>query len=211
MDGVEQIDVSGKTINHRNLDLPPGLRNQAVKRVDRGQNGEVVVINNQAKNLLIIREDGQNVEIKDGAGRSIERFGLAKHSDRLAYVVNEGPNNELWINNLSGSVPKNLRRLDFHSVQHILWMPDNQTILIGWAEAGTNSQTFLFWLDSETGEEVPVGVHGIAQDLILNHTANKLFYTLSIKDTLDGSEQTTIYQLQIGQSTKFVNSDSIMA
>lgn len=198
LDGIFEVDLSGRVINQKSRNLPSGLREQVGKQADIGPNDEVVVIDHQDRKLLIAKPDGQNEKIADEAGRSIFKFRLAANKERLAYVVNEGAHDELWINTLSDTSPQKLYRIEQGHIRDLLWMPDEQTILIGWGETGTNTATFLLWLDAESGEQQVVGVHGVdSNNLVLSHRGDKLFYSRSVRDDTDGSYQTTIYQLEI--------------
>jgi len=197
VDGVYRMDLAGKLTGKVNLNLPTKIKDLSVKQADRGQN-EVIVVN-EGNNLLIVDKKGQISKITDSLGRSIDKFSLSKDGKQLAYVVNEGPSDELWINDISSSSPQKLYRIDMGHIRDLTWMPDNKTILIGWGETGTNVPTVLLWLDSKTGKQEPVGVHGVDQDFVTSHKGDRLFYSRSFDDNADGVYQTTLYQLEIKQ------------
>lgn len=202
LDEIIEVDLSGKTVSKKALNLPLSLLKQPGKEVEQGQNSTIIALDREGNKLLIIRENGQTQEITDVEaskipGRTIINFSLSNNKKLLAYVINEGPNVELWVSDLSSNAPRKLYRQEFGKIGDITWMPNDKDLLIGWAETGTNSEMFLFELNSETGAQKPIMAHGMDQGIILNHPGNKLFYTRTTEDSTNNSERTTVYELGI--------------
>lgn len=196
-DGVYHMDLAGETTSKVNLNFPTQIKDLPVKQAVQGAN-EVIVVD-EGNELSVADKNGRITKITDNLGRSIDKFSLSMDGKRLAYVVNEGPSDELWINDLSNSSPQKLYRIDMGHIRDLTWMSDNKTILIGWGETGTDVPTVLLWLDSNTGEQEPVGVHGVDQGFITSHKGDRLFYSRSFDDNADGLYQTNLYQLEITQ------------
>jgi len=196
--GVEQLDLTGKGLNNKPLFLPPGLEDKVIKKVTHGPNEELLLIDPRTRNLLIIQPDGNTVEIADEAQRWVNNFRFSDNGKKVVYVVNEGPNEEIWLNNIVGLLPQQLYRIESGNIRGTKWMPDNQSVLFGWGESGTDQPTTLILIDVESTQQKPVGVHGVDQDFIINHGGDKLFYTRTIQETdAQGKRtyQTTLYQL----------------
>jgi hypothetical protein len=195
IDGVHRVDLNGRTIDWRELSVFRSIKDLHLKQVAQSPDGTIVI--GKGSSLLIIQKNGGMVEIVDEAERWIDRFSLSRDGQWLAYVVNEGPNDEMWINDLNGSAPKMLYRIEMGHIRDVIWMPDSQTILFGWGETGTNVPTTLTWLDIRSGQFRPVGVHGVDQNIVVNQKGDKMYYGRTISDDAGSTYKTTLYQLEI--------------
>jgi len=198
-DGVYKVDLVRKRTEQVNLTVPDKTTGGTKPRVT-GHPSEIIVVG-EGRNLLVIRQNGQSTTITDEKERSIGEFVLSANGQKLAYVVNEGTSDELWTNNLTGSSPRMLYRIDRGHIHDLVWDPNNQAVVIGWRETGTSlsEDLTLLWINVNNGQITPLQVDGVDRDFVFSHKGDRLFYSRTFYADPTDNGKTTFYQLEIEQ------------
>jgi hypothetical protein len=195
--GVQRLDLTGNTVNQMNLVIPTKTSTGTKPQVVAYPNGMIMV--NDGHNLLNIQQNDEIKTIADSTGRSIDKFVLSFDGEKLAYVINEGRNDELWINEVDGDTSQMLYRIDGGHIYDLIWTPDGRVVVFGWRETGTslNADLDLLRVDIHSGKVTPFQVDGVDIGFELNHRGNKLIYKrTNFSDPMDDGK-TTFYQLEI--------------
>lgn len=198
-ESIVQVDLSGGMIEQQSMLLPSNIKEQTIRRVEQGKNNQFFMLDYQNRTLVRVEPNGTTATIASEQGqRFISDFKISNDKRRIAYVVTESANDELWLIDSDEKIPRKLYQIDSGHIRDILWSSDNQMLLIGWGETGTNVPTKLLWLDIKSGKRRPVGVHNV-ESIVISHQGDKLYYNRVSNYNVDEPTLTTLYQLEIKQ------------
>jgi len=199
---IDRVDLTGRTIEKQTVKLSighPDLTNFKPKpKVAGSTQGTVVVIEDGT--LRIISSSGQEKTFQLESNEQIYEFSLSPNGKQIAYMATQGEGTVLWVSDLDGNNQcKLFERVEKNSgsIHLVAWSPNNQTIVVGWSEFGTSQDTFLVWIDIKSGEVIPLGVHGVIDNVVFSPDSQSLFYSRTSfpNDSLWG--KTTFYQLKV--------------
>jgi WD40 repeat protein len=196
------VDLTGRAIEKQMVKLPtghPGPTNYIPKPKAAGSAQGTVVVTEEGT-LRIISSNGQEITIQPESNEQIYEFSLSPNGKQVAYMVSQGVGTSLWISDLDGNNQQKLfERVEENrgNIHHIAWSPNNQTIVVSWSEFGTSQDTFLVWIDIKSEQVIPLGVHGVIDNVIFSPNGQSLFYSRTSfpDDSLWG--KTTFYQLKV--------------
>jgi dipeptidyl aminopeptidase/acylaminoacyl peptidase len=199
---IERVDLTGRAIEKQMVKLPtghPGPTNYIPKPKAAGSAQGTVVVTEEGT-LRIISSNGQEITIQPESNEQIYEFSLSPNGKQVAYMVSQGVGTSLWISDLDGNNQQKLfERVEENrgNIHHIAWSPNNQTIVVSWSEFGTSQDTFLVWIDIKSEQVIPLGVHGVIDNVIFSPNGQSLFYSRTSfpDDSLWG--KTTFYQLKV--------------
>ncbi len=198
--GFTVLDSTGKIKKQVNLKLPTTTISGLNKPKVEGYLDKFVVVGDGQG--LLVTHSGETVTITDGSnesGRSISDFDLSPDGQRIAYIVTEGPSDELWVTDLKGKDKRLLYRAEHATVGFPTWSPDSKIILVGIRSKGThlsdNLELILVYPEDE--QLIRLNVDNVDRGFIWSFDGNAIIYARTITDQNNGTAQTNIYQLKV--------------
>ncbi len=199
--GITVLDSTGKTKEQVNFSLPATEVNGVEKPKVKGHPEKFVVVNVGGE-LLVKKKNGEVTVIADeinGDGRSIYDFDLSPDGKRIAYIVGDGPNDELWVTDLKGKDKRLLYRAEHATVGFPTWSPDSKVILVGLRSRGTHDSDDLelALISPENGQLTRLNVDKVDRGFIWTYSGNGIIYGRTVTDKNNGTASTNFYQLEV--------------
>jgi Tol biopolymer transport system component len=199
--GVENVDQTGEVTKRVNLALPAKVQNGSLPPQVDGSSGRFVVLNENPP-LQVIDYSGDRTIIVDPKGRSIDNFSLAPDKQYIAYIVIDGPIEELWVTDLAGKEQRSLFELpDGGSITTPRWSPDGRLLAIGHRPTGTyDADAYeLTLIDVGTGAATDLKVDQVGSGFVWSNDGKWLYYTRALLVTPPETYDVTLYRLGVEQ------------
>lgn len=199
-DGLHQVDLAGKERGTVSLNLPAKSRSSDLKPKVAGHANNVVIAAD-GQNLLVTRQNGQVITISDDKGWQIFDFKLSAEGKQIVYITSYGPEEALWVSDLTG---KDRRKLferveeDRGHIRALLWSPDSKAVVVGWSNPGTSQYLNLVWIDIKSGTITPLQVDDIDfSGLAFSPDSQYLYYVRLVQGDDSPWGKSTFYQLKV--------------
>jgi Tol biopolymer transport system component len=199
--GVENVDQTGEVTQRVNLVLPAKVQNGSLPPQVDGSSGQFVVLNENPP-LQVIDYSGDHTIIVDPKGRSIGNFSLSPDKQYIAYIVIDGPIEELWVTDLTGKEQHSLFELPGGgSITTPRWSPDGKLLAIGHRPTGTYYADAyeLALIDVNTGQVIDLNVDQVNSGFVWSNDGRWLYYTRPILVEPPETYDVTLYRLGIEQ------------
>ncbi len=199
LDGIEDVDQTGKITKRVNLALPDKVKNGSLPPKTDGSSGNFIVLN-ESPPLQIILHNGNRTIITDLQGRSISDFSLSSDKEHIAYIVIDGPVEELWVTDLAGKNQRKLFELpDGGSITTPRWSPDGKVLAIGHRATGTYySNTYeLALIDFDTGRITDLDIDQASSGFVWSHDGQWLYYTRALLIEPPETYDVTLYRTSV--------------
>lgn len=199
-DGLHQVDLAGKERGTVSLNLPAKSRSSDLKPKVAGHANNVIIAAD-GQNLLVTRQNGQVITISDDKGWQIFDFKLSPEGKQIVYITSYGPEEALWVSDLTG---KDRRKLfervgeDRGHIRALLWSLDSKAVIVGWSNPGTSQYLNLVWIDIKSGTITPLKVDDIDfSGLAFSPDSQYLYYARLVQGDDSPWGKSTFYQLKV--------------
>ncbi|MFN8453759.1 MAG: hypothetical protein U0401_03660 [Anaerolineae bacterium] len=200
IDGIHQVDLTGKEKGKVSLNLPPKSKGSNFKPKVTGHSNNVVLVAD-GQDLSFIQSNGQVITIRDDKGWQIFDFRLSPDGKQVVYTTSYGPEEALWLSDLTGKDRQKLfERIgdERGHIRALIWSPDSKAAVFGWSNPGTSQYLNLAWVDIKSGKVTPLGVDNVDfSGLAFSPDGQYLYYTRLTQMDDAPWGKSTLYQLKV--------------